>query len=192
MRKELYIILILLVVLQFITSCKQNKPPQNDVNVINKTDDKTVNMPNRKESVFVFRDMVNSSSYDYYFAINKNALLMKAAKSFGHSTDDSETMYYLMENVPDELLSKGSLFFVHKGEVKPPFLPEEVYTTRVNIPQNADYVSDPVFFKRDNKSLNLWLAELNQYIIAHGNRIEKLPSWVSDDKRIFREIGERE
>ncbi len=193
----------LFIILQF-ASCNQDSPDNKEAEnaTINDTafsdsnrteiqinNQTNKNEPNLKEYVFVFRDMANSYSFDYYFVIYENMILLKVAPSPLRNTQSSEVTYYIIENIPNDLIAKGAPFFVQAGDIKPPFLPEQTITFRVDIPLAANGVASTVFFKKGNQALNSWLKELNTYITSEGRQIDRLPSCILSDKRILSEIS---
>jgi hypothetical protein len=135
-----------------------------------------------KAYMFVDR---SDAKLEFVYVIGADGIFARSIEFPGYS----KSQFFFRAHLPDRVAGEALRWEGHDGEIKPPFIPDGPWFSKLSIPASPDEPAKEVYFKDENQALRKWLLDLRGELINANNAVTQPPDWVSSDPRIQARLG---
>jgi len=141
-----------------------------------------------KEGLWIFSNGHIFAGVYHVFILRDDLCVVQVADFPGFGN----RRFYLRQKLPVAVMDEVKHWCVAKGDVKPPFIPEQDVVYRTFVKEDSKENREDVCFDGSKEPIRQFLANLQQATHKPEYQIEELPEWVTANPALMHDLGFRE
>ena len=141
-----------------------------------------------KGDLLVFTDG-SDPKFNYTFVVAKDGVFAQKSTAFG---DETRWLYWV-QALPANIEKQLTVWIDRPGEVPLPwpkrYERDRPWFCRIRIPPAKEVADQPAYFENENRAMAAFLRLLRDATIDEKYRIQHVPEWIIQDKRLTRWTG---